>query len=83
MWSSLEVCRSISVSFPSNGRYSTTDEELVIGGPTGLLTGLLLHRLGVCVSILGTVALGKNWRMNEPKANLGQNADLKTPNPKV
>ncbi|KAH6609979.1 FAD monooxygenase [Trichoderma cornu-damae] len=26
----------------------------IIGGPTGLLTGLLLHRLGVSVSILGT-----------------------------
>jgi 2-polyprenyl-6-methoxyphenol hydroxylase-like FAD-dependent oxidoreductase len=36
-----------------------TNDELVIGGPTGLLTGLLLHRLGVSVSILGT-AIRKN-----------------------
>ncbi|PTB71799.1 hypothetical protein M440DRAFT_1473218 [Trichoderma longibrachiatum ATCC 18648] len=36
----------------TNSKVEVADVELVIGGPTGLLTGLLLHRLGVCVSIL-------------------------------
>ncbi|UKZ82980.1 hypothetical protein TrVFT333_010781 [Trichoderma virens FT-333] len=36
----------------SNSEVETVDVAIVGGGPTGLLTGLLLHRLGVSVSIL-------------------------------
>ncbi|KAK1246166.1 hypothetical protein MKX07_005235 [Trichoderma sp. CBMAI-0711] len=36
----------------SNGKVEVADVAIVGGGPTGLLTGLLLHRLGVSVSIL-------------------------------
>ncbi|KKP02914.1 hypothetical protein THAR02_04979 [Trichoderma harzianum] len=36
----------------SNSEVEVVDVAIVGGGPTGLLTGLLLHRLGVSVSIL-------------------------------
>lgn len=42
-----------------------------LGGPTGLFVGLLLHRLGVSVSVLGTC----HWR---PKFE-GREMDMKCP----
>lgn len=53
MWLLLVVCLQNTQLTVSLVDIEVLMRSLAIGGPTGLLTGLLLHRLGVSVSILG------------------------------
>lgn len=53
MWQLLVVCLQNTQQTVSLVDIEVLMKNLMIGGPTGLLTGLLLHRLGVSVSILG------------------------------